>query len=171
MLSLQTLVVFIWDLSQGPRLCIGWAGDRSLYVALLEDPQIKSTLQNVEQMKACIKHGYPFVYLGVALIRKAHHLFIAYPLAHIDTHSHQVVQWRFHLHNYLRFGFTVLTSFQEAAKDGKMVMPQKNDQARHYLVIFWGDGKGKVCISGMCVLQFCAIHFDDVFVWCLGKGR
>ena len=29
-----------------------------------------------------------------------------------------------------RFGFTVLTSFSEAAKDGKMVMPQPNDKVR-----------------------------------------
>ena len=29
-----------------------------------------------------------------------------------------------------RFGFTVLTSFSEAAKEGKMVMPQPNDKVR-----------------------------------------
>ena len=85
-------------------------------------------------------------------------IFIAYPLAHIDTHSHQVVQWRFHLHNYLRFGFTVLTSFQEAAKDGKMVMPQKNDQARHYLVICLGGRIVCVCVCAIsCLLWFCLV--------------
>lgn len=63
--------------------------------------------KNVEQMKACIKHGYPFV-----------------------------------------FGFTVLTSFQEAAKDGKMVMPQKNDQVR---------GGHAVCAVGYDDFQQCFI--------------
>ena len=35
----------------------------------------------------------------------------------------------------LRFGFTVLTSFNEAAKDGKMVMPQPNDKVRGGLAL------------------------------------
>ena len=49
----------------------------------------------------------------------------------------------FHLLPHLpRFGFTVLTSFSEAAKDGKMVMPQPNDKVRGGLAskclgIFW----------------------------------
>ena len=34
-----------------------------------------------------------------------------------------------------RFGFTVLTSFSEAAKDGKMVMPQPNDKVRGGLAL------------------------------------
>ncbi|CAK9022820.1 unnamed protein product [Durusdinium trenchii] len=45
--------------------------------------------QDLQQMKLCIKNGYPFV-----------------------------------------FGFTVLTSFSEAAKNGTMVMPQPGDKAR-----------------------------------------
>ncbi|CAK9110208.1 unnamed protein product [Durusdinium trenchii] len=63
--------------------------------------------QDLEQMKLCIKHGYPFV-----------------------------------------FGFTVLTSFSQAAKDGTMVMPQKDDQVRggHAVTAVGYDDMKKVFI-------------------------
>lgn len=46
------------------------------------------------------------------------------------------------------FGFTVLTSFSQAAKDGTMVMPQKDDQVRggHAVTAVGYDDMKKVFI-------------------------